>query len=89
MLGNRKRGEDVKHANLCGKEKKGRPKKRWLDISRDDMIEYKMTEGMTQNKSVWHLNTKAGALLHGGDMYYVGLGVKVSMKMQTFKNKQT
>ena len=53
------------------------------------MIEYKMTEGMTQNKSVWHLNTKAGALLHGGDMYYVGLGVKVSMKMQTFKNKQT
>ena len=45
---------------------KGRPKKRWLDNISEDMKEYKMTEDMAQNRSVWHVKIKAGSLLHGG-----------------------
>ena len=55
VQGKRRRGgyhqEDVKHAS-GGKEKKGRPKKRFLDNIRDDTKEYKMTEDMTQKRSV-------------------------------------
>ena len=53
--------EDGKHAN-AGKEKKGRPEKRWLDYIRDDMKECKMPEDVVQNQ------TKAGPLLHGGGL---------------------
>ena len=56
--------EDAKHASAW-KEKKGRPKKRWLENIRDDMTVYKMTEDMAQKQSVWHMKTKAGPLLHG------------------------
>ena len=59
--------EDVKHAS-ARKEKKGRPNKRWLDNIREDMKEYKMTEDMAQNRSVWHVKIKAGPLLHGGGL---------------------
>ena len=51
-----------------GKRRMGRPKKRWLDNIREDMKEYKMTEDMTQNRSVWHVKIKAGPLLHGGGL---------------------
>ena len=51
--------EDVKHARAW-KYKKGRHKKRWLNNIRDDMNEYKMTKYMEQNRSVWHMKTKAG-----------------------------
>ena len=51
------------------KEKKGSPKKRWLDNMRDDMKEYKMMEDKAQNRSVWHMKIKAGPLLHGGGLY--------------------
>ena len=61
--------QGVKHAS-AGKEK-GRPKKRWLDNIRDDMKEYKMTEDMAQDRSVWHMKTKAGSLLHGGGLCFV------------------
>ena len=60
--------EDVKHAS-ARKEKKGRPKKRWLDNIREDMKEYKMTEDMAQNRSEWHVKIKTGPLLHGGGLY--------------------
>ena len=59
--------EDVKHA-CARKEKKGRPNKRWLDNIREGMKEYKMTEDMAQNRSVWHVKIKAGPLLHGGGL---------------------
>ena len=49
--------EDVKDAS-AGKEKKGRPKKRYLHI-RDYRKEYEMTEGLTQNGNVWRMKTKA------------------------------
>ena len=59
--------EDVKHAS-ADKEKKRRLKKKWLHNIRDDMKEYKMTEHIAQNRSVWHVKTKAGSLLHGGGL---------------------
>ena len=48
------------------KRRTGRPKKRWLDNTSDDMKEHKMTKNMAQNRSGWHMKTKAGPLLHGG-----------------------
>ena len=54
--------EDVKHES-AGKEKKGRPNKRWLDNIREDMKGYDMTKDMAQNGSVWHTKTNAGPLL--------------------------
>ena len=34
-------------------------KKRWLDnFRRDDMKEYKVTEDMAQNRSVWHMKNQ-------------------------------
>ena len=46
--------EYVKHAS-AGKEKKGRPKNRWLDNIRDVMKAYKKTEDMAHYRSVWHI----------------------------------
>ena len=43
-------------------EVKGRPKKRWLDNTRDDTNEYKMTKYMAQSRRVWPMKTKAGPL---------------------------
>ena len=48
----------------AGKEKKGRPKKRWLHNIREDMTVYNMTEEMAENRSVWHVKIKASPLLH-------------------------
>ena len=33
------------------------------------MKEYYMTEEIAQNRSVWHMKTKAGPLLHGGGLF--------------------
>ena len=49
-------------------EKKGRPKKIWLDNIMEDMKEYNMTEDMAHNRSVWHVKIKVGPLLHGGGL---------------------
>ena len=46
-----------------GKRRRGMPKKGWIDNIRDDMKEYNMTEEMAQDRSVWHMKTKAGPLL--------------------------
>ena len=51
-----------------GKRRRGRPKKRWLDNIGEDMKEYKMTEDMAQDRSVWRMKTTAGPLLHGGGL---------------------
>ena len=63
----RKEGEDTPkkmlNMQVRGKRRRGRPKKRWWDNIREDMKEYKMTEDMAENGSVWP--TKAGPLLHG------------------------
>ena len=68
----RKEGEDTTKKMLDmqvqGKRRRGRPKKRWLDNIREDRKEYKMTEDMAQNRSVWHVKIKAGPLLHGGGL---------------------
>ena len=68
----RKEGEDTTkkmlNMQVQGKRRRGRPKKRWLDNIREDMKEYKMTEDMAQDRSVWRMKTKAGPLLHGGGL---------------------
>ena len=38
----------------------------WLDNIGEDMKVYKMTEHVAQNRSVRHMKTKAGPLLHEG-----------------------
>ena len=43
------------------------------------MKEYKMMKEMAQNRSVWHMKTKAGPLLHG----------KTIRKPNTFINNVT
>ena len=51
-----------------GKKRSRRPKNKWLDNIREDMKEYKMTEDMAHDRSVWHVKTKTGPLLHGGGL---------------------
>ena len=43
-------------------------RKRWKDNIGEDMKEYNMTEEMAENRSVWHMTTKAGPLLHRGGL---------------------
>ena len=68
----RKEGEDTTkkmlNMQVQGKRRRGRPTKIWLDNSREDMKEYKMTEYIAHNRSVWHVEIKAGPLLHGGGL---------------------
>ena len=33
-----------------------------------------MTKDMSQNRSVWHMETKAGPLLHGGGLQVIRCG---------------
>ena len=56
-----KEGEGTKMLNMQvqGNRRTGRPKKIRLNI-RDDMKEYKITEDMARNRSVWPMKTKAG-----------------------------
>ena len=46
-----------------GKRIKGRPKKRWLDNTREDMEEYNMTEEMAENRSVSHMKTHTDCIV--------------------------
>ena len=48
------------------KRRRGRPKKKWLDRI-ECMKEYNVTVMIAE--SVWHMNIKAGPILHGGEMY--------------------
>ena len=47
---------------MQGKIRRRGPNKSWLDIIRDDIKEYKKTEDKAQNRSVWHMKTKAGPI---------------------------
>ena len=54
--------------------------KRWLDYITEDMKEYNMTEEMAENRSVWHMQIKAGQLLQGGGLYVRAKGVTRSLR---------
>ena len=60
--------EDDNYAGAW-KKKKVRPKKRWLDITREDKKEYNNKEDMADNRSVWHMKIEADLLLYGGGLY--------------------
>ena len=49
----------------AAKENRGTPNKTWLDIIRDDMKAYNMTEDMAHNRSMWQMKINTGSFLHG------------------------
>ena len=54
------RGGHHQLPNMQVQEKReGKPKKRCLGNTTKDMKEYKMTEDMAKNRSVWRMKTKA------------------------------
>ena len=57
--------DDAKCAS-AGNEKKGMPNIIWLDNIREDTKEHNMTQYIAETPSVWHMEIKAGTLLHGG-----------------------
>ena len=57
----------MSNMQVHGKGRRG-GNKRWLHYIRDDMKEYSMTEDIAQNRGVWHMMTKGGPSLHGGDL---------------------
>ena len=61
-------GQDTNKMQVQWTRRRGWSKKRWPDNIGDDMKEYKMTEDMVQNRSVCHIKTTAGPLLHVGGL---------------------
>ena len=65
----RKEGEDTTKNMITtsmqvqGKRRRGRPKKRWPDNTREDMEEYNMTEEMAENRSVSHMKTNTDCIV--------------------------
>ena len=43
-----------------GKRRRGRPRLRWTDNTREDMTKYKLTADMTENRQYWKLVVKTG-----------------------------
>ena len=43
-----------------GEEKKGRPRRRWIDNNREDMNKYELTADMTENRQYWKMMVKTG-----------------------------
>ena len=41
-----------------GEEKKGRPRRRWIDNNREDMSKYELTADMTENRQYWKMMVK-------------------------------
>ena len=42
-----------------GKRRRGRPRRRWIDNNREDMIKYELTADMNENKQYWKVMVKA------------------------------
>ena len=45
------------NCKIDGYKCKGKPKKRWMDCVKDDMIIYGVTEDVCQNTPLWKENT--------------------------------
>ena len=46
-------------------EKKGRPRRRWIDINRKDMNKYELTADMTENSQYWKMMMKTDPQICG------------------------
>ena len=45
---------------LPGKRKRGRPKRRFMDVVKEDMAEVEVTEEDADNRSNWRLKIRCG-----------------------------
>ena len=45
---------------IPGEGRRGRPKRRWIDNNREDMIKYELTTDMTENRQYWKMMVKTG-----------------------------
>ena len=45
---------------VAAKRKTGRPRRRWIDNTRDDMNKYELTADLTENRQYWKMMTKTG-----------------------------
>ena len=52
-----------------GKRRRETLNKRWLDNIREDMKKYNITKDMAENRSAWHMKSKADTILHDGGIY--------------------
>ena len=43
-----------------GEEKKGRPRRRWIDNTREDMKKYELRADMTENRPYWKMMVTTG-----------------------------
>ena len=48
------------HMAVAGKRRRGRPRRRWIDNTREDINKYKMTHDMTENREYWKMMVKTG-----------------------------
>ena len=48
-----------------GEEKKGRPRRRWMDNNQEDMSKYELTADMTENRQYWKMVVKTGPQRRG------------------------
>ena len=44
-----------------GKGRRGRPRRRWIDNTREDMNKYELTTDMTENRQYWKMMVKTGS----------------------------
>ena len=48
-----------------GEEKEGRPRRRWIDNTREDIKKYELTADMTENTQYWNMMVKTGPQRRG------------------------
>ena len=52
-----------------GERRRGRPRWRRIDNTRDDMNKYKLTDDMTENRQYWKTMVKTGPQICGDGLY--------------------
>ena len=50
---------------LYREEKEGRPRRRWIDNTREDIKKYELTADMTENRQYWNMMVKTGPQRRG------------------------
>ena len=50
-----------------GKRRRGRPRRRWIDNTREDMNKYKLTADMTEDRHFWKSMVKTDPQRCGDD----------------------
>ena len=52
----------VAEMRIQGKRKRGRPKKRWMDTAKDDMLRWGLSDEDVDDRIRWHSLIELGAL---------------------------